>query len=394
MIISWLCLDISCFSGAIYGEDLDPQKLLDQCAEIQRLKAEWNSLMTTVPRIEKLNWDWGRKAYYPPLQSVLSRFSKVNGISLKILKVMDELHTAGPKKQIPDCNLDAHITFCRKATISFNNKGRIDRENARIEYKMTGRSPAILIIDFTVGVTPIEIFGHGFSIISETPYITFASTHVEMSGDYIYFGERFKATEFACFGGPHIYMVVRNMTYEKPSFPTLYSVTVNQPNVTFYSKKGPIEGGSVRVLDYQWKPINLTMQDLQEAFEKGRLTLQRKTETESLSATVTIDFSPLDLELQAPSQSVSGGIGLWGDRTTHGGFLLAAGKEVFSDGHAIAKEGDPVLCPIHGLSKVSRDESSGVYIGERTVAFSGGKAGCGAKILNKSPLTIVQPLKP
>ena len=393
LMIGWFCLDIGLFSGPVYGKDLDPQKRLDQCAEIQRLSGELRSLMTTVPQDPKLNWDWGRKAYHPPLQSHLSRFSKVNGISLKILSLMDELHTAGPDKEIPDCNLTAHITFCRKATISFSAKGVIDREDARIEYKMTGRAPAIQITDFTLGVTPTEIFGHGFAIISETPYITFASSHVELKGDYTYLGEKLKATEFATFAGPYIYMVVRNMTHEKPYFPTLYTLTVHQPNVVFYSKKGHIEGGVVRCLDYRWRPIHLTLQDLQEAFEKGRLTLRRKTEKESLSGEVIIDFAPLDLELQAPNKSVSGGIGLWGDRTTHGGFLLAAGKEVFSDGHAVAKEGDPVLCPIHGLSKVSRDESSGVYIGDKTVAFAGGKADCGAKILSKSPLTLVQPVK-
>jgi uncharacterized Zn-binding protein involved in type VI secretion len=393
LMIGWFCLDIGLFSGPVYGKDLDPQKRLDQCAEIQRLSGELGSVTANLPRGPKLNWDWGRKAYHPPLQSHLSRFSKVNGISLKILSLMDELHTAGPEEQIPDCNLTAHITFCRKATISFSAKGLIDREDARIEYKMTGRAPAIQITDFTVGVTPIEIFGHGFAIISENPYVTFASSHVEMSGHYTYFGERFKATEFASFAGPYIYMVVKNISQEKPYFPTLYTLTVHQPNVVFYSKKGHIEGGVVRCLDYRWRPIHLTPQDLQEAFEKGRLTLRRKTEKESLSGEVTIDFAPPDLELQAPNQSVSGGIGLWGDRTTHGGFLLATGKEVFSDGHAVAREGDPVLCPIHGLSKVSRDESSGVYIGDKTVAFAGGKADCGAKILSKSPLTLVQPVK-
>ena len=392
-IIGWVCLDIGWFSRPIYAKDLDPHKRPAQCVEIQRLAGELRRLTTSVPRDPKLNWDWGTKSYNPPLQSHLSKFSKVNGISLKILSLMDELHTAEPEKQIPDCNLETHITFCRKATISFSGKGLIDRENARIEYKMTGRAPAIQVTDFYVGMTPIEIFGYGFSIISETPFITFASTHVEFRGSYTYFEEKFKATEFASFEGPYIYMTVGNMPHEKPYSPTLYTVTVHQPNVVFYSKKGHIEGGVVRCLDYRWQPINLTTQDLQEAFEKGRLTLRRKTEKESLSGEVTIDFAPLDLELQAPNQSVSGGIGRWGDRTTHGGFLLAAGKEVFSDGHSVAKEGDPVLCPIHGLSKVSRDESSGVYIGDKTVAFAGGKVDCGAKILSKSPLTLVQPVK-
>jgi uncharacterized Zn-binding protein involved in type VI secretion len=381
------------FPGPIYGKDLEPQQRLDQCVEIERLAAEWNSLMTAVPRDQDLNWDWGTKAYRPPLQSHLGKFSRYNELSLKILRLMDELHTERPEKQNPDCNLFVHLTFCRKATISFSGEGLIDREDARIKYKMTGRSPAIQITDFTVGVMPTEILGHGFTIISESPYITFASTHVELDGYYIWDRERLKATEFASFGGPYIYMFVKEL-HEKPYFPTLYTLNVHQPNVVFYSKKGPIKGGFIRCADYQWKPINLRTQDLQEAFEKGRLTLRRKTATESLSRTVTIDFAPLDQELQPPSQSVSGGIGLWGDRTTHGGFLLATGKEVFSDGHPVAKEGDPVLCPIHGLSKVSRDESSGVYIGDKTMAVAGGKADCGAKILGKSPLVLVQPVKP
>jgi len=112
-----------------------------------------------------------------------------------------------------------------------------------------------------------------------------------------------------------------------------------------------------------------------------------------LSGTVIIDFAPPDPELQAPDPSNPGGIGLLGDRTTHGGFLLATGKKVFSDGHSVVKEGDPVLCPIHGLSKVSRDESSGVYIGDKSVAFEGGKAECGAELLSRNRLTLVRKVK-
>lgn len=368
---------------------LEDEKL--KCVEIQRLSDKLMSLMTTFPPTpHNFHWDWGTKAYHPPIQSFLSNFSKINGINLKILSLMDELHTAGPEKQIPDCNPTVHITFCRKATVSFSGKGLIDREDARIKYKMTAKAPAILLVDFTVLATSIEIIGHGFTIISESPHITYPSTHVELRGDYTWFEERLKATQFACFGGPVVTMAGMNST-TYPSIP--YTATVDPPNVVFYSKKGPIQGGIVRCLDYHWLPINLTRQALQEVFEKGRLTLRRKTETESLSGTVTIDFAPPDPELQAQGQSNPGGIGLWGDRTTHGGFLLATEKEVFSEGHPVAKEGDPVLCPIHGLSKVSRDESSGVYIGDKTVAFGGGKADCGAKILNGSTLTLVQPVK-
>jgi len=362
-----------------------------KCAEIRRLSDEsWDFYKKVPPPPHNFQWDWGTKSYQPPLQPHLRRFSKFNVNSLKILSLMNELHTARSGKEIPDCNMSPHITFCRKATLSFSGTGMIDREDARIRYKITGTAPAMLTMDFVVAVSPIDIFGYGFSIICELPLITCVSTHVALSGHYIFLGERFRATEFASFGGPHIFMALQNMTQEKPSSPSHFTVTVHPPNVAFYSKKGPIEGGIVRCLDYQWPPISLTTKDFHKAFETGRLTLQRKTETESSSGTVTIDFAPLDPAFQASRQSVSAGIGLWGNRTTHGGFLLATGAEVFSEGHPVAREGDPVLCPIHGLTKVSRDESSGVYIGDKTVAVAGGKTECGAKIVSGSTVTLVQ----
>ena len=369
---------------------LDDENL--KCAEIRRLSGELMGLTSTFPPVpDNFHWDFGTKAYHPPIKSSLSNFSKVNGISLKILRLMDELHTAGPEKQIPDCSQAVKLKFCRKATVSFSGKGLIDREDARIKYKMTGRAPAILQIDFTVIASPIEIIGYGFLIMSETPFVTYPSTHVEFNGDITWF-ERVKVTQFVSTGGPVVTMAGSKMVIE-PYFSVPYTATVDLPKVSFYTNKVPPKGPLVYLHDFQWSPIRLSEQDLQKAFEKGRLTLRRKTETESLSGTVTIDFAPPDPELQATGQSNPGGVGLWGDRTTHGGFLLATEKEVFSDKHPVAKEGDPVLCPIHGLSKVSRDESSRVYIGDKTVAVSGGKADCGAKILSESTLMEVQPVK-
>jgi uncharacterized Zn-binding protein involved in type VI secretion len=167
---------------------------------------------------------------------------------------------------------------------------------------------------------------------------------------------------------------------------------VHLPRVAFYSSEGH-EKGFVFPRSTYWPPIDVTPQDLQRALERGHLTLKGKAATEPFSGTVTIDLSPSGTGLQTKGESNPGGIGLWGDRTTHGGFILATGKEVFSDGHPVAREGDPVLCPIHGISKISRDESSGVYIGGRPVAFAGGKTDCGAKILSGSTVKLVRTVK-
>ena len=371
----------------------------EKCDEIQRLSDKIMSLITTFPQApNNFHWDWGTKAWHPTPKSFLGNFKKVNGTSLKILRLMDELRKPKPKKQIPepkkqipDCKLTVHLTFCRKATVSFSGKGLINQETARIKYEMTGKAPAILLIDFTVITEPLEIVGYGFSIISESPFVSAASIHdVEFNGAITWF-KRAKVTQFAYDRGPVVTMGGSKMMIE-PYFSVPYTVTVNPPVVGFYTNKG-FPGPLAYTVDPQWPPIYLKEKDLQKAFEKGRLILRRKTETKSLSGTVTIDFAPPDPELQAPDPSNPGAIGLWGDHTTHGGFLLATEKKVFIDGHPVVKEGDPVLCPIHGLSKVSRDESSGVFIGDKTVSFEGGKAECGAKILSGDTLTFVEPVK-
>jgi uncharacterized Zn-binding protein involved in type VI secretion len=341
------------------------------CAEIYRLSDELLSLMS------KLNFD------------------KHNKISLKILSLIEDLHIAGSEKQIPDCDSAVHLAFSRKATVSFSGKGMIDREDARIKYKMAAKGPAILQIDFVVFPTSNLVMSYGIYFMSEGS----CSSNVEFNGvlrDSELLpdgGTREKwvnATQFEWRECPDVTMAgVKAVIEPYSSIP--YTATVEPPKVTFYSNKRPLPSyPSAYPFDFQWSPIRLSIQDLQKAFETGRLTLRRKTEKKSLSGTVTIDFAPPDPELQASGPSNPEGVGLWGDRTTHGGFLLATEKDVFSDEHPIAKEGDPVLCPIHGLSKVSRDESSGVYIGDKTVAFEGGKADCGAKILSGSTLTEVQ----
>ena len=338
-----------------------------KCAEIQRLSAKLMSL------ISKRNFD------------------KHNEISLKILSLMEELHTAGSDKQIPDCNSVVHLAFSRKATVSFSGKGVIDREDARIKYKMTSKGPAILQIDFTVFPIPTKVMGYGFLIMTDG---SCSSTHVEFKGvlreDK---GKWVNATQFEWRECPDVTMGGSKMVIE-PYSSVPYTTTVEPSKVTFYSNKKPLPSyPSAYPFDRYWSRIRLSEQDLQKAFEKGRLILKSKTKSKSVSGTVIIDFAPPDPELLATNQSNPGGIGLWGDRTTHGGFLLATEKGVFSDGHPVAKEGDPVLCPIHGLSKVSRDESSVVYIDGKTVAFAGGEADCGAKILSGNTLTVVQPTK-
>jgi uncharacterized Zn-binding protein involved in type VI secretion len=380
-------------------KNMDPEKWSDQCVEIQRLSGELIKLTATVPPVpSNFTWDWGTKAYHPTPQSSLCDCSKVNEMSLRIFSLMEELHTVGPERQIPDCDMGAKLTFCKKATVLFNGKGLIDRKDSRIEYKMTGRAPAFQIIDFTVAVASNKIIGFGFALASESPFLTGASTHVEFRGDLTAFDskdgdfKRVKATQSTIMTGPFVLFCAKSSTHDIPYIPTRYFASVHLPRVAFYSSEGH-EKGFVFPRSFYWPPIDVTPQDLQRAFEKGRLTLREKAATGPLSGTVTIDFAPPDSKLQAQGQSNPGGIGLWGDRTTHGGFILATGKEVFSDGHPVAREGDPVLCPIHGFSKVSRDESSGVYIGGRPVAFAGGKTDCGAKILSGSTLKLVRTFK-
>jgi len=389
--------DVAVSQGEIkpLESETKPKDEDEKCAEVQNLSSELMSLISTFPQVsDNFHWDWQTRAYHPAPKSFLGNFKKVNGISLKILRLMDELRKPKPSKEIPDCKFAVHLTFCRKATVSYSGKGMIDRKDARIKYTMTAKAPAILLIDFTVMVEPLEVIGYGFSIISESPFVSASSSHVEFEGVLKDFTKEqwVKATEFVSTDGPVVTMGGSKMVIE-PYFSVPYKVTVQVPKGHFFSKKGFGKGPMAYPRDFQWPTISLNEQDLQKAFEKERLILRRKTETKSLLGTVTIDFAPPDPELQASDPLNPGGIGLWGDRTTHGGFLLATGKEVFSDGHSVVKEGDPVLCPIHGLSKVSRDESTGVYIGDKTIAFEGSKADCGAEILSGKPLTFVQPVK-
>ena len=263
---------------------------------------------------------------------------------------------------------------------------------------MTAKGPAILQIGFVVHPTSNIVGSSGIYFMEDGS----CSSNVEFNGVLRDFellpggGTReiwVNATQFEWHQCPDVTMGGSKMVIE-PYHSVPYTVTVKPPHVSFYSNKSPLPSyPSAYPFDRYWPRISLSEQDLQKAFETGRLVLKRKTESKSVSGTVIIDFAPPDPKLQAAGQSNPEGIGLWGDRTTHGGFLLATEKGVFIDGHPVVKEGDPVLCPIHGLSKVSRDESSGVYIGDKTVAIAGGKAECGAEILSGDTLIEVKPVK-
>ncbi len=368
-----------------YGKNREVRNGQDVLATIEQLSNELLKLYSVRPPVPSgFRWDWKSKAYHPPLPSMLDKFDQLNARSLEILGLMNELHTLDDQNQLPECDLATKLTFCRKATVSYTGKGFIDRNDARIEYRLASTSPAILLIDFTIGVCTMEIIGHGFSLVTENPLRTYPSTRVEFKGSFVWLGENIGVTQFACKGGAHVTIGGLHP----------HTMTVGVPNVLFYSDKGFIEGGGVRTLDHHWSPVNVTTHELTKAFEKGRLVVQRKSKTKTTSGTVTIDFAPFDPGLQSVGESVSNGICQWGGRTTHGGFVLAAGKTVFSDGKPVVREGDPVLCPIHGMTTVSRNVSSGVYIGGKTVAFGGSRADCGATLQSKNTRTVVHSIKP
>jgi uncharacterized Zn-binding protein involved in type VI secretion len=344
-----------------------------KCAEIQRLSDQLMSL------IYKLNFD------------------KHNEISLKILSLMEELQTEGSEKQIPDCDSLVHLAFSKKVKVSFKGKGQINREDARIKYNMTAQGPGIFQVDFTVFPTSNLVGSYGLLIMTD---VSCQSTHVDFNGvlrdvDVSYLTGRHRekwvnATQYEWRECPKVSVGGVKMLIE-PHSSIPYTAGVKSPHVVFYSSKKPLPSyPSAYPFDLDWPRINLTEEDLLNAFDKGQLILKRRTEKKTVTGTVIIDFEMPDPVQQTSNLSSQKSVCVWGDRTTHGGFILATGNRVFVDGHPVAKEGDPVLCPIHGLSKVSKDETSGIYIGGKTVAVAGGKSDCGATILGEGTLILIQ----
>jgi uncharacterized Zn-binding protein involved in type VI secretion len=76
------------------------------------------------------------------------------------------------------------------------------------------------------------------------------------------------------------------------------------------------------------------------------------------------------------------------DATTHGGKVLKGAPDTFIDDLIVARHGDPVSCPIHGLSTIESHDRS-VLVDDLPVARDGDKTTCGATLIASQNNTFI-----
>jgi len=386
------------------ASQVPPKKsLAGKIKEIQMLSTSINERLLKAANQEPGVWAWPLQPEPSPApRSPLPDCNWLNSTSLKILSLLEELHSAGSQMQTPNVHY-ASLLFCREVSIVFSGKGSVNREDdAHFKYHINGRTPACLLESFALAAASNNVLGFNWSLWSENCLISRKTTTAVANGKIVVGSKDGRMSwaavdRFKVLDGPAIGMNATQLTHEIPYLPTRYAGLLKLPRVAFYSSAvGPAgTWRSPAVSDWPWAEFSPNV--LVSALEKGHLVLRSKPSTYSGSETdpepmtwfVKIIFKPLDPDLKGHDQVQAGGISLWGSKTSHGGVLIATGKNVFCEGHPVAKEGDPVLCFVHGLTRVSRDESTGVYIGDKTVAFAGAKADCGAKILDGSTSVVV-----
>lgn len=75
-----------------------------------------------------------------------------------------------------------------------------------------------------------------------------------------------------------------------------------------------------------------------------------------------------------------------GDATSHGGKVLVASGTASVHGIAVARKGDPCICPVKGhVSCVIAEGDPMVLDGGIPVAFQGHKTSCGATLISSAP---------
>ena len=79
-----------------------------------------------------------------------------------------------------------------------------------------------------------------------------------------------------------------------------------------------------------------------------------------------------------------------GDRTSHGGWVVAGSPFSNCDGVPIARVGDMVMCPLPGHGSNPIIEGSAVFsIGGRKVALHGHKSACGCALIASLPVATI-----
>jgi uncharacterized Zn-binding protein involved in type VI secretion len=73
-------------------------------------------------------------------------------------------------------------------------------------------------------------------------------------------------------------------------------------------------------------------------------------------------------------------IALVGSATTHGGKIITGSAMDTIDGRAIARRGDLVDCPLHGVNPIIEGDPATLLDG-RPVALEGHRAQCGCRLL-------------
>lgn len=71
---------------------------------------------------------------------------------------------------------------------------------------------------------------------------------------------------------------------------------------------------------------------------------------------------------------------LVGDPTTHGGRVMTGSETDTIDGRAIARMGDLVDCPLHGVGPIIEGDTHTLLEG-RPMALEGHRAECGCRLL-------------
>lgn len=74
---------------------------------------------------------------------------------------------------------------------------------------------------------------------------------------------------------------------------------------------------------------------------------------------------------------------LVGDATSHGGAVVTGSESDRVDGRAIARQGDGVRCPIHGLKRIVEGDASTLLHG-RPIALEGHRTECGATLIGNT----------
>ena len=69
-----------------------------------------------------------------------------------------------------------------------------------------------------------------------------------------------------------------------------------------------------------------------------------------------------------------------GDTSTHGGVVMTASADSFGDGPPVARLGDLLLCPKHGLKPIVSGSDKSL-VNSKPVARMGDKAACGAMLV-------------